>query len=89
MGMGNVLSPEKREQVIALGRLGWSLPQIEESMGVRRETTSDYLRSAGVPLGSPGGWGHLDCTEAAKCRSVADHRVPGISVSNDAWYDRI
>ena len=30
--------------------------------------------------------GKLDCTELAKCRSVADHRTPGISVSNDAWY---
>jgi hypothetical protein len=56
--MGNVLSKEKREQVIALGRLGWSLRRIEETTGVRRETASDYLRTAGIPLRSPGGWGH-------------------------------
>ena len=36
--MGNVLSKEKREQVIALGRLGWSLRRIEQATGVRRET---------------------------------------------------
>src|SRR5215469_9516451 len=56
--MGNVLSREKREQVIALGRLGWSLRRIEETTGVRRETASDYLRTAGIALRSPGGWGH-------------------------------
>jgi transposase len=56
--MGNVLSSEKREQVIALGRLGWSLRRIEQATGVRRETAGDYLRSAGIPLRFPGGWGH-------------------------------
>lgn len=55
--MGNVLSKEKREQVIALGRLGWSLRRIEKATGIRRETASEYLRSAGVALRAPGGWG--------------------------------
>jgi len=48
--MGNVLSAEKREQVIALGRLGWSLRRIEERTGVRRETASAYLTQAGVAV---------------------------------------
>jgi hypothetical protein len=51
-GMGNVLSPEKR-QVIALGRLGWSLRRIEEATGVRRETARTYLQAAGVPVRPP------------------------------------
>ena len=55
--MGNVLSKEKREQVIALGRLGWSLRRIEQATGVRRETAGGYLKSAGIALRSPGGWG--------------------------------
>jgi transposase len=55
--MGNVLSKEKREQVIALGRLGWSLRRIEEATGVRRETAGDYLRSSGIVVRSPGSWG--------------------------------
>ena len=55
--MGNVLSKEKREQVIALGRLGWSLRRIEKATGVRRETAGDYLRSSGIALRTPGGWG--------------------------------
>jgi len=48
--MGNVLSDDKKQQVVALGRLGWSLRRIEESTGVRRETVSGYLRAAGVAV---------------------------------------
>ncbi len=46
--MSNVLAEEKRQQILALGRLGWSLRQIERATGVRRETASNYLRAAGV-----------------------------------------
>ena len=63
--MGNVLSKEKREQVIALGRLGWSLRRIEQATGVRRETAGDYLRSAGIALRAPGGWGRKAPGKAA------------------------
>ena len=58
--MANVLSEAKRQQVVALGRLGWSLRRIEEETGVRRETASAYLRAAGVQVrrrgGRPGAW---------------------------------
>ena len=47
-GMSNVLKEEKRQQVLALGRLGWSLRRIEEATGVRRETVSGYLKAAGL-----------------------------------------
>jgi len=63
--MGNVLSREKREQVIALGRLGWPLRRIEEATGVRRETAGDYLRSAGIVVRSPGTWGPKSLSKAA------------------------
>ena len=56
--MGNVLEKVKQEQVIALGRLGWSLRKIEAATGVRRETAGGYLRSAGIALRTPGGWDH-------------------------------
>jgi hypothetical protein len=46
--MGNVLERTKQEQVIALGRLGWSLRKIQAATGVRRETAGGYLRSAGI-----------------------------------------
>jgi transposase len=56
--MANVLGNEKREQVLALGRLGWPLRRIEEATGIRRETASRYLRAAGIAVRSPGRWGH-------------------------------
>jgi len=55
--VSNVLSEEKKQQVIALGRLGWSLRKIQKATGVRRETAADYLRTAGIGLRPPGAWG--------------------------------
>ena len=51
--MANVLSEEKRQQVLALGRLEWSLRRIEEATGVRRETAKKYLEEAGVATRGP------------------------------------
>ena len=59
VGMSNVLSAEKREQIVALRRLGWSLRRIEQTTGGRRETASGYLRAAGVAVRPSGGWGRL------------------------------
>ncbi len=53
--MSNVLSEAKRQQVLALGRLGWSLRRIEDATGVRRETASRYLSGAGIPVRRRGG----------------------------------
>ena len=55
--MSNVLNEEKKQQVIALGRLGWSLRRIQKNTGVRRETAAAYLREAGIALRPPGAWG--------------------------------
>ena len=55
--MSNALSEEKRQQVIALGRLGWPLRRIEQETGVRRETASAYLKSAGIGDRPPRAWG--------------------------------
>jgi transposase len=55
--VSNVLNDEKKQQVIALGRLGWSLRRIQRSIGVRRETASGYLKEAGIVLRPPGNWG--------------------------------
>jgi hypothetical protein len=55
--MSNVLSEEKKQQVIALGRLGWTLRRIEQATGVRRETAGAYLKAAGIAVRPPGGWG--------------------------------
>ena len=53
--MSNVLNEE--QQVIALGRLGWSLRRIERAAHIRRETVAAYLRAAGIPVRPSGGWG--------------------------------
>ena len=54
-GMANVLSEDKRQQVLGLGRLGWSLRRIESATGVRRETAGGYRGD--TPDGAPtAGW---------------------------------
>lgn len=55
--MSNVLTEEKKQQVIASGRLGWSLRRIQRNTGVRRETAATYLKAAGIAFRPPGGWG--------------------------------
>ena len=55
--VSNVLSEEKRQQVIALGRLGWPLRRIQQETGIRRETARAYLKAAGIAVRPPGGWG--------------------------------
>ena len=46
--MSNVLADDKQHQIVALGRLGWSLRRIERTTGVRRETISGYLKAVGI-----------------------------------------
>jgi transposase len=55
--MANVLNEEKKQQVLALGRLGWPLRQIQKATRIRRETASQYLKAAGIAVRPPGGWG--------------------------------
>jgi transposase len=83
--MGNVLSKVKREQVIALGRLGWPLRRIEEATGVRRETAGDYLRSAGIVVRSPGSWGEKSLAKAATSVTTdSDSSKAAIEVTTDS-----
>ena len=58
----NVLSEEKKQQVIALGRLGWSLRRIQQATRIRRETAARYLKAAGIATRPPGGWGRRQPT---------------------------
>ena len=48
--MSNVLGDTTRQQILALGRLGWTLSRIQQTTGVRRETVSGYLKAAGIPV---------------------------------------
>src|SRR5207245_2324993 len=56
--MANLLSDAKKQQVIALGQLGWTLRRIEAATGVRHETAGAYLKAAGLAVRPPGRWGH-------------------------------
>jgi len=51
--MTNILGDDKRQQVLALGRLSWTLRRIQEATGVRRETASVYLKAAGIAIRGP------------------------------------
>ncbi len=46
--MSNVLSEEKKKQVIALRQLGRSLRHNQKHTGLRREKVDEYLKAAGV-----------------------------------------
>ena len=51
--MTNILGDDKRQEVLALGRLGWTLRRIERATGVRRETVGVYLKAAGIAVRGP------------------------------------
>ena len=74
--MGNVLSEEKKQQVIALGRLGWSLRRIETAAHLRRETAGAYLRAAGIAVRPPGGWGRNAPKPAIEVSTDSDAEKP-------------
>ena len=77
--MSNVLSDEKRQQILALGRLGWPLRRIEQATGVRRETAGAYLKAAGIGVRSPGGWGRR--APAKPANEVTTDSDPGNPVT--------
>jgi len=55
--MSNVLEPHKQQEILALGRLGWTLTRIGRATGVHRVTVGEYLRAAGLSIrgrGRPG-----------------------------------
>jgi len=68
--MSNVLSEAKKQQVIALGRLGWPLRRIEQETGVRRETAGAYLKSAGIGVRPPRAWGRRPPAKPANDNGV-------------------
>jgi hypothetical protein len=74
--VSNVLSEEKRQQVIALGRLGWPLRRIEQTTGVRRETAGTYLKEAGIAVRPPGSWGRRPPAKPANEVSTDSGPVP-------------
>src|SRR6201997_4211418 len=80
--MSNVLSDDKKQQVIALGKLGRPLRRIEQATGVRRETASAYLKAAGVVVCLPG-WGRRAPAKPAM-QVTTDPAKPAIEVTTDS-----
>jgi transposase len=81
--MANVLNEEKKQQVLALGRLGWSLRRIQQAIHVRRETASAYLKAAGIAVRPPSGWGRCEPKPANEVITDSDAAKPAISVIPD------
>src|SRR5580658_2091020 len=74
--VSNVLSEEKKQQVIALGRLGWSSGRIERAAHTGRETVGAYARAAGIAVRPPGGWGHDPSNPAIEGSTGAEAETP-------------
>ena len=77
--MTNILSDDKRQEVLALGRLGWTLRRIERATGVRRETAGTYLKAAGLAVRPPGRWGHPAANSANEVSTDSGAPPPGTS----------
>src|SRR5947209_3200346 len=81
--MSNVLSDEKKQQIIALGRLGWSLRRIERATGVRRETAGAYLKSAGIGIRPRGKWGRGELPKPSnEVTTDSEVEEPGIETTH-------
>jgi len=76
--MSNVLSEEQKQQVLALGRMGWSMRRIERETGIYRDTAARYLREAGITVKKPGRPGK----ETAKPAINAAEVIPGSAPQN-------
>src|SRR5688500_12303654 len=84
--MANLLSDAKKQQVIALGQLGWTLRRIQAATGVRRETAGAYLEAAGLAVRRAGRWGHPPPKPAIEVST--DPAPPAGASSEPAWGPR-
>src|SRR5687768_1529680 len=87
--MSNVLEHTTQHQILALGRLGWTLSRIQQTTGVRRETISGYLRAAGIPVrgrGRPSESKPKPAISSGEVSTDLDRAKPAISgeVSTDS-----
>ena len=81
--MANVLNEEKKQQVLALGRLGWSLRRIQQATDIRRETAGAYLKAAGIAVRPPSGWGRCEAKPANEVITDSGAAKPAIPVISD------
>jgi len=81
--MANVLNEEKKQQVLALGRLGWSLRRIQQATGIRRETAGTHLKAAGIAVRPPRGWGRCEPKPANEVITESGAAKPALPVIPD------
>jgi hypothetical protein len=77
--MSNVLDHEKQQQILALGRLGWTVSRIADATAVRRETATWYLRAAGLAVRARGRPGEAPAKAAISGEVSTDSAKPAIS----------
>ena len=70
------MNEEQKQQVIALGRLGWPLRRIQRETGIRRETISAYLKEAAVVMRPPRGR-QIRAKPASQAGEVTPDSPPG------------
>jgi hypothetical protein len=81
--MANVLNEEKKQQVLALGRLGWSLRRIQQATRIGRETAGAYLKAAGIAVLPPSRWGRCEPKPANEVITDFGAAKPAIPVVPD------
>jgi hypothetical protein len=77
------LNEEKKQQVLALGRLGWPLWRIQQVHRIERETASAYLKAAGIAVRPPGGWRRRSPKPANEVITDFGAAKPAILVTSD------
>jgi transposase len=77
--MSNVLDHEKQQEILALGRLGWTVSRIAEATAVRRETATGYLRAAGLAVRGRGRPSEAPAKAAIAVEVSTDSAKPAIS----------
>src|SRR5215831_5593862 len=82
--MANVLNEEKKQQILALGRLGWPLRQIQKATHIRRETASQYLKAAGIAVRPPRSWGRRAAKPANEVITDLGVEKPAVAVIPDS-----
>ena len=82
--MSNVLDHTTQQQILSLGRLGWTLSRIEATTGVRRETISGYLKAAGIPVRARGRPSEATAKPAISAAEVSTDSGPGKAAEKGA-----
>ena len=86
------MDQDKQQQVLALGRLGWTLTRIGRATGVHRVTAGEYLRAAGIPVrgrGRPGeGAAKPTISGEVSTDSASKPAIPPPGVSTDSMPSR-